>query len=177
MAWVLAGGFVAAYGISLISDAYESATKPIYDYFDARRKANENYTAEQIRQSNIARRKKLLENNNEIRNTYNITKKNITKLTNDTNSECLVMFVNHEQALNVNDAIKCTEPALTCSLSPNDSMNLIRMEFEEYFILLSIRGDIIVLSVNEIGKEEINIKNLTNTKHIDNDVTIDCKWF
>lgn len=177
MAFMLAGGLVATYLVSSISDAWDSATKPIYDYIDAKKKESEDYTAEQMRQGRISHRKELLEKNNKTRAQYHIAEKNVTELINDTGSQCSVMFVNHEQANNITDAMKCLEPALTTVLAPNESVKLIQLEFEEYFIFLSMHGDVIVLTQDKFGKETISVQSLVTMKHIDNAVDMECKWF
>jgi hypothetical protein len=174
MAWVLAGGLVAAYVGSLASDAWTNITKPIYDYIDAKRKESEDRAAEELRQSRIAHRKELLQKNNKIRSEYGIAEKNITKLINDTGNYCRVTFVNHEQASNITEAKRCSEPAQTFILAPNESMKLIELEFEEYFILLSIRDDIAVLTTDKFGREIISIQSLY---HTDTVADVECAWF
>ena len=181
MAWLLLGGVALGAGTYIgvkANELYDEMTKPIYDYFEKADKDAVQRELEIIRQKQIERTKELHKNHDEIRDRYNLKKKNIITLSNNTRNVCDVIYVNHYNAKNSNEAIiwakqvvdiKYFEWGLYNKLNTKkvvintlSSIELIKNEFDEYFIVLHMNNKYIVLDKNDLVNNDIKIKDKLN---------------
>ena len=179
---------------SKITETYDSATKPIIDYFSEN---SQQIDREQRRQNFIKNKKEQYKKNDDIRRQYGIaTKNNMIKLLNDSDYTCHIVFVNDDHAKNKEEAIawanKVLESGLLNSdfiginntkvvtLKTNTDTDLINEEFSAYFIVLhldqvDIGNKFIILDKEDFVKGDIRVKNKYNIK--DTSFTdFLCKW-
>lgn len=197
MAWLLLGGIgfaAVTYIGSKINDAYEGVTKPINNYIEETNKDALERDLEEKRQLKMDRTIEMHKMHNEIRDKYKIKKENtIIKLTNNTENVCDIIYVNHYNANDKNEAISWAEKVLEGKffeggvlnkrktkrdiIGMSSSIELIKNHFEEYFIVVHTDDNkYFVLDKNDAKSDEIKIKNKFNLNNNNNGVDFLCKW-
>ena len=194
MAWLLVGGAgaVVAYLTYEASNLYDTATKPMYDYFEKQERDKLEKHQEEIRQQNIERTKKMHNKNNKIREQYGLKiPKNHIKLVNDTQYTCSLVYVNHYQATSNNEAITYAKQVIdnsskyfnnifsttktkTIIIPPNSNVELIQREFNEYYLVILVDDKFDVLNYNKNMNNQISIKKSINK---DDSVDLACRFF
>jgi hypothetical protein len=177
MAWLLLGGVALGAGTYLgvkANELYDEMTKPIYDYFEKADKDAEQRELEIMRQDKIERTKEMHKNHDEIRNKYNLKKKNVIKLINNTSNVCDVIYVNHYNTKNSDDAITWAKQVVDIKyfewglynklntkkvvMNTLSSIDLIKNEFDEYFIVLHVNNRYVVLDKDDLVNDNSEIK-------------------
>lgn len=183
MAWLLLVPIVgvgAVYVGNAVSEFWDETTKPFFDWRTQKNKDTEERIVENIRYDDIERKKERYRKNDIIRQKYKIgdkkelksfsllsyidnndtkpTKKQnkLTTFINNTDDVCHLIFVNHYNAKDKNEAIMWAEKKMKFELFDGQVFNklnmrkecigvdnrfdLIKEEFDEYFIVLNV-GD------------------------------------
>lgn len=193
MAWLLAGGALLAggsYVLSEVSDFYDEKTKPLYDYFEKSKmdeieREKENKRQEQI---NDIKKKKIY--HDELRTRYDIKGSGFIKMVNNMEDVCSIIFVNHYQAKNEEEALAWAKKVNDISyvelglfnklntkkevIGVNGYLDMIPKEFEDYYVVVCVNDKYKIL--NKPENKQINLKKLYNqTEEHTNDTQ--CKWF
>lgn len=181
MAWLLIGGATigaVAYISTKIDELFNVMTDPIYNYAMKSNKDKQQRDIENIRQVQIERTKKMHQSHDEIRNRYGLKKPNIIKLVNNTTNNCDIIYVNHYNASNGNEAITWAKKVLNLNyfefglfnklntkkvvMDTFSNNELIKKEFDEYFIVLHMNDKFIVLDKDDPHINEIKTKDKFN---------------
>jgi hypothetical protein len=193
MAWILLGVGAVALGWagSAIADVYDSATKPIYNFFDEREKEKEIYEREARRQVLINDVKDKREKSNQAVSKFVDIDNYQIKLINNTEDPCSVVYVNHDRAITSDDAIKWAKRELNAgmfeksntkieTLSPDAKIIFIQLETKEYTIVLNVGSTFVVLNQNDFNNKKIFVKEKFNLEEAQADTNcrglFDLKW-
>jgi hypothetical protein len=195
MAWVLAGlgiGMGVSYLASSAKEMWDDTTKPFYDKLEKERQDSDERLKEDIRQQQIERKKTGFKARDVIIGKYNIEKHcGIIKLFNNSDHICWVIFVNHYNAKNKDDAIVWAMKNIRMDyfdgqllnkintkkicLGVNNEYEMIQNEIDEYFVVLCVDGKFMVLSKNNIDRDTIKVKNVFELKYDNGGVDLGCK--
>ena len=192
MAWLLVGLGVTAVGsyiVSEISGAYDTATKPIYDYFKQREIEAGINERELRRQERIAGIKLRKAKTNMTISKLGIKLKNIVTIINNLEEAVDVIFVNFDRATSPTQAIDWAKQILSANvfnksntrcdhMSPYTGLELIKQEMLEYQIVLHMATKYVVLDKADFDMTDmtdISVRDKFNVKNTD--VNVECKWF
>lgn len=184
MAWILAG-VGAVIGVSYIYDVVSDAVKPFYDYIEKEEKDAEQRILEEIRQEDIERKKTGHKNRDMIREKYHIKDRKITRIINNTEEVCTIIFVNHHHAKNEEAAISWSKHYNYFDGQVMNKMNtkkeilgvsntyeLIDRELNDYYIVIKCTDKFSVLEKGNKGN--ITVSSLFEIKQ--EAVDLSCKW-
>lgn len=183
MALLLFGGIgnaiseVSTHITNELSETYDNVTKPIYEYFDTADKDKDERLKEEIRQESIDKIKKKYENDNKVREKCGMkTKKYGTTIINNTDFPCTIVYVNMYFGITHEKAIEWAKKVINVNyieigvlnklntkktiLPPNSNISIIGKEINEYFIVLNIQDQFIVLNKINLNDESVIIKDL-----------------
>lgn len=186
MAWVLAG--IGAMMISSeISDTYDTHIgKPISNFVNERNRESFINEKEIARQQRIINSKKKKSNINMIACKYGVKNKNVF-INNNTENIVDVIYVNHDRGENSEKAIAWATYAMTAgffnrtntiytTLTPYSKIELIKIEIDEYIIVVRVNDKYMVLDKSDFDMKNISVKDIFSVKNdIYNDMQ--CKWF
>lgn len=188
MAWILAGVGLA-YAGTVVTDWWDSATKPMYDYIDKENTDAVEREREKLRQLQIERIRGKNMENGEIRDKYGIKKKEQIILVNNSEEVCDIIYANHYKSKNKEGAItwakkmvdmKYTDGELLNKMSTKrvklgvrGNLELIKNEFIEYYIVLHINKQFFVIDIDDCVDGKIMVKNKIKLKE-ENMVDLKC---
>jgi hypothetical protein len=196
MAWLLGIGAAVvggSYLVSTVSGYIGDKIKLLYDSEKSATDALQRELEEKRQEQHDAIKKKHVYHN-ELREKYHLHPSSSTKITNDTEYECRVVYVNHYRASNEQEAIKWAKNVLQTSYLALDVLNrlntktivldilemmdIIIQEQKEYFIVLCVDDHFKVLNSDDYNGKNISVYNKFHLKSKDHDVDIQCsKWF
>lgn len=186
MAWILAGIGAMIIG-SEISDTYDTHIgKPISNFINDRNRESFINDKEIARQERIRNSKKKKGNNNEIASKYGVKIKDVN-INNNTENIVDVIYVNHDRGENSEKVIAWATYVTTAgffnrtnticnTLTPYSEIKLIKLEIEEYAIVLHMNDKYLILDKSDFDMKNISVKDKFRVKNdIYNDMQ--CKWF
>jgi hypothetical protein len=178
MAWII-GAVGVGYLVSTVDDYIDEKLKPMYDYFETSENDKIQRDVESVRQEHINNKKYKKITHDQIRDKYNIQGSGFIVLNNNTNEICHVVYVNHYHAKNKEEAISWAKQVIDIKyfqlglsnklntkkeiIGASSNLQLIEQEFIEYFIVLMINNEYMVL--DQSMKKQIKISNLFEVPH------------
>lgn len=185
MSWIVGilGVGAVAYVGNKIYETYDYYIQtPINDRIEQINKDLDEKATEELRQEKIRRSKELYTKNNQLRNKYNLPgKKLLTKVINNTDDLCSIVYVSDYNAKNNDEAIIHAKTVLKSrffnttrweTIGVNCNIDIIEYEIKEYFVVIGCVDKFIVLDENDFTSEEIRLKNRFNLK---SEVGVDIK--
>jgi hypothetical protein len=186
MAWLLVGLGATIIG-SEISDKYdEHIGKPISNFRNDRNRESFINDKEIARQERILDSKKKKVNTNIISSKYGIKNKDVN-INNNTDNIVDIIYVNHDRGENPEKAIAWATYAMTAgffnrtntkyiTLTPYSKIELIKLEMEEYVIVIRMNDKYMILNKSDFDTKNISVKDKYSVKNNPyNDMQ--CKWF
>jgi len=172
MAFLLAlgGGVVLTYLWTSVSDAYDTVTKPISDYFTKIEQNSLENDKELRLQDHINKLKTTKAKYNEIRSSFNIPIKNTeSKIINNTTDICNISYISKTRVNNAEEAINLVKSESqfdlfgisapkTIKMDPNSDITIIAEEIKFYYIIVNYDTIYCVIDDNDYVKQNIELK-------------------